>query len=72
MVCYEKRELNKLCRAYNDLYNFNSMGYLKDSSADDLREELKDKIENYINKKCYNLKLNSNDNFILKKQQKPL
>lgn len=69
---YKKRELNKLCKAYNELYDFDNSRYTQFFKPEDL-EDIKSiilKLQEIINKENYELKLNgSNTKFILNKME---
>ena len=73
MVDYKKRELNILCKAYNNLYDFDNSRYTQYFKSEDL-EDIKSmilKIQEILNKEDYDLVLNSKlDNFILKRFEK--
>ena len=65
MVDIEKRELNKLCKAYNNIHDFNNFTYVKSDELDlyNIKEGLKDQIEEIIifnNKKDIKFNLNFN------------
>lgn len=67
---YKKRELNKLCKAYNELYDFDNSRYTQFFKPEDL-EDIKSiilRLQEIINKENYDLKLNNKgERFILNK-----
>lgn len=68
MVDIQKKELNKLCKAYNIIDSFNNMRYCKSEKLNlyDIKEGLKTQIEEILKDAGYNLKVNNSGNrFIL-------
>lgn len=67
---YKKRELNKLCKAYNELYDFDNSRYTQFFKPEDL-EDIKSiilRLQEIINKENYDLILNNKgERFILNK-----